>query len=98
MSIVLSVSKAARMSVAFATPGLLKIQSCSEMVWSAGLFGLIYVLLLPGGVRLALKTGTVVSPVQVSQPKLPGWMPLSMLDNVSPRFAFCNVDAGKAMG
>lgn len=53
---------------------------------------------MPGGVRLATKTGTVVSPVQLSQPKLPGCVPLARLERVSPGFAVCKVSVESVIG
>jgi len=76
ISMVLSVSSACLIALLFETPGLPLTQSPIEMVWPVGSFGFMYVALLPGGVRLATRDGSLGPPVQLSQPKLPGCVPL----------------------
>ena len=80
----LSVSNALRTELLLETPGLPFTQSPAETVWSAGLLGLIYVLLFPGGVRLSTNDGSLGFPLHASQPKFPACVPLRISLTLSP--------------
>src|SRR5215210_8986146 len=98
MSRVFRVSSALRTPDASATPGRPCTQSPTEIRWSPGLFGLVYVPLLPGGVRLSIREGTLSAPDQVSQPKLPDWLPLNTSGRVDPGCTPWTVAAERAIG
>jgi hypothetical protein len=67
-------------------------------MWSLASTGLTLVALSLGGVRLVTRVGSLVFPVQVSQPKLPGFVPLRIEDTVVLTATPASVCAERAMG